>query len=209
MLEALQKDGVIVHTNITTELVALEGAGAGEECPRYCAPWGTYRATVKDTKTGEITTYETAALLNCTGRTPNVTDCGLDNVGVEWDNRQGVTIDDYFATTNPHIYSCGDCASPYKFTHAADFQARYAVRNMFLGKSERQSDLLIPWCTYTSRRWRTWASTRASSIGGGAIRGTEATSLTWTDVSATACRGGEDVSSRWGEHTGPLLCECR
>ena len=28
-------------------------------------------------------------------------------------------------------------------------QARYAVRNMFLGNTEKQSDLLIPWCTYT------------------------------------------------------------
>ena len=62
------------------------------------------------------------ALLNCTGRAPNVTDCGLDNVGVEWDNLRGVQINDYFETTNPNIYSCGDCASPYKFTHAADFQ---------------------------------------------------------------------------------------
>lgn len=149
VLEALKKDGVIVHTNITTELVALEGKTPGEEEPRHCAPWGTYRATVRDMSTGQVTEYEAQALLNCTGRTPNVTDCGLDNVGVQWDSRQGVLIDDYFATTNPHISSCGDCASPYKFTHAADFQARYAVRNMFLGKSEKQSDLLIPWCTYT------------------------------------------------------------
>lgn len=27
-------------------------------------------------------------------------------------------------TTSPNIYACGDCASPYKFTHAADWQVR-------------------------------------------------------------------------------------
>lgn len=149
VIESLRKDGVTVLTNVDTELITLEGVGSDETTARCCAPWGKYSARVRDLATGEIMTFSAQALLNCTGRTPNVTDCGLDNVGVEWDNRRGVLIDDYFATTNPHIYSCGDCASPYKFTHAADFQARYAVRNMFLGKSEKQSDLLIPWCTYT------------------------------------------------------------
>lgn len=28
-------------------------------------------------------------------------------------------------------------------------QARVAIRNMFLGDKNKQSDLLIPWCTYT------------------------------------------------------------
>lgn len=27
-----------------------------------------------------------------------------------------------YRTTSPNIYACGDCASPYKFTHAADWQ---------------------------------------------------------------------------------------
>jgi pyruvate/2-oxoglutarate dehydrogenase complex dihydrolipoamide dehydrogenase (E3) component len=54
-----------------------------------------------------------------------------------------------FRTANPDIYACGDCATPYKFTHSADFQARIAIRNMFLGDTNRLSNLLIPWCTYT------------------------------------------------------------
>jgi pyruvate/2-oxoglutarate dehydrogenase complex dihydrolipoamide dehydrogenase (E3) component len=70
-------------------------------------------------------------------------------VGVEWDNRNGVHINDYFQTANPDIYACGDCATAYKFTHSADFQARMAIRNMFLGDTNKLSSLLIPWCTYT------------------------------------------------------------
>ena len=58
-------------------------------------------------------------------------------------------INDFFQTANPDIYACGDCATAYKFTHSADFQARMAVRNMFLGNQNRLSELLIPWCTYT------------------------------------------------------------
>ena len=73
----------------------------------------------------------------------------MQTVGVEWDNRAGVHIKDFFQTANPDIYAIGDCATPYKFTHSADFQARLAVRNMFLGDTNKLSDLLIPWCTYT------------------------------------------------------------
>ena len=43
-------------------------------------------------------------------------------VGVDWDNRKGVHINDFFQTANPDIYAIGDCASAYKFTHSADFQ---------------------------------------------------------------------------------------
>lgn len=70
-------------------------------------------------------------------------------VNIDWDNRSGVHIDEYFQTANPDIYACGDCATVYKFTHSVDFQARAAVRNMFLGERNKLSDLLIPWCTYT------------------------------------------------------------
>jgi len=70
-------------------------------------------------------------------------------VGVEWDNRKGIHVDETFCTANKDIYACGDCTSPYKFTHSADFQARAAVRNMLLGENTKVSDLLIPWCTYT------------------------------------------------------------
>ncbi|KAH8059299.1 dihydrolipoyl dehydrogenase [Aureococcus anophagefferens] len=63
--------------------------------------------------------------------------------------RTGVHISDLYETSAPNIYSCGDCASPYKFTHAADWQARCAVRNMFLQANSKHSDLLVPWATYT------------------------------------------------------------
>lgn len=67
-------------------------------------------------------------------------------INVTYDNRSGIHIDDFFRTANEDVYSCGDCATAYKFTHAADFQARLAVRNMFLRDSNKMSDMLIPWC---------------------------------------------------------------
>lgn len=40
--------------------------------------------------------YECECLLNATGRVPNVFGVGLDEAGVDYNNRQGVVIDDYF-----------------------------------------------------------------------------------------------------------------
>ncbi len=84
------------------------------------------------------------------GRTPNVDDMGLETVGVEYDRRTGVSVNDRLQTTNPSIYAAGDVASKYKFTHAADFMARLVIGNsLFLGRG-KFSGLMIPWSTYTS-----------------------------------------------------------
>ncbi len=83
------------------------------------------------------------------GRTPNVDGLGLEAAGVDFDPRQGVIVDARLRTSNPKIYAAGDVCSKYKFTHAADFLARIAIQNtLFMGR--KASDLIIPWCTYTS-----------------------------------------------------------
>ena len=139
--EALLEDGVAVHYSVKIVGVALKREGSLVK-----APFALYGVTVV-LASGETTEFECEALLNATGRVPNVWGLGLDAAGVEWDTRCGVHIDDFFKTKNPNIYSAGDCASPYKFTHAADWQARCAVRNMFLDAKSKHSDLLVPWCT--------------------------------------------------------------
>lgn len=98
--------------------------------------------------------FNVEKLLVAVGRAPNVDGLGLDNVGVEYDRRTGVKVNDLYQTTNPKIYAAGDICSPYKFTHAADFMARSVVANALftpLGVGKRKaSKLVIPWATYTS-----------------------------------------------------------
>lgn len=89
-------------------------------------------------------------LLIAVGRAPNVENLGLKAVGVQYDQRQGVQVNDRLQTTNPNIYAAGDICSPYKFTHAADFMARIVIQNaLFMGRA-KASALTIPWATYTS-----------------------------------------------------------
>ena len=88
-------------------------------------------------------------ILASAGRAPNVQGLNLDKVGVEFDERKGVKVNDYLQTTNPRIYAAGDICLNYKFTHTAEDAAKIVIENaLFFGK-KKFSDLVVPWATYT------------------------------------------------------------
>ncbi len=83
------------------------------------------------------------------GRAPNVEGLGLEKVGVVFDPRRGVEVDDRLRTANKRIFAAGDVCMDWKFTHAADAAAKIVVQNaLFLGR-KKLSSLVMPWCTYT------------------------------------------------------------
>lgn len=88
------------------------------------------------------------------GRAPNVQGLGLEEVGVEYDPKVGVKVNNRLQTTNPRISAAGDICFPFKFTHTADALAQIVIQNalfphpMGLGYATTDS-LIIPWCTYT------------------------------------------------------------
>ena len=131
--QALQRDGVELLKNAKI----LEIKSNGDQTTIVHERDGRQQETVVD------------QILLGVGRAPNVEGLNLDKVGVEFDRRAGVKIDDRLRTTNPNIYAAGDICFPYRFTHTADFQARIVIRNaLFLGRA-KASALTIPWCTYT------------------------------------------------------------
>ena len=83
------------------------------------------------------------------GRKPNVDGLGLDSVGVKYDTRQGILVDDHLRTSNPAIYAAGDVCLRYKFTHAADASARIVIQNALFPGNKKASGMIMPWCTYT------------------------------------------------------------
>lgn len=137
----------MTHTKVLSISINMETINnTSSTLSLFCSPWPLYHVRVLNKLINIEQTLTCEALLNATGRTPNIHNLGLEEVNVSYNEKGGVIINDYFQTTNENIYSCGDCASVYKFTHAADFQARLAIRNMFLNDHNRLSDLLIPWC---------------------------------------------------------------
>ena len=91
---------------------------------------------------------EADEILLSIGRTPNVSDLGLDAAGIAFDAETGITVDDFLRTTNPRVYAAGDVCLSLRFTNAAEATARMAVQNAFAAKRRRISLMTIPWCTY-------------------------------------------------------------
>jgi len=83
------------------------------------------------------------------GRAPNVEGLNLETVGVAYDDRKGVRVNDRLQTSNPRIYAAGDVCMEHKFTHAADAAARIVIQNTLFHGRKKLSALSMPWCTYT------------------------------------------------------------
>ncbi|MEM9352678.1 MAG: mercuric reductase [Planctomycetota bacterium] len=137
--------------NIVRESMARDGVKflcCGKNLQLKPADGGGVRLTVESE--GQKYDIEVDKLLVAVGRAPNVEGLGLDKVGVKYDARSGVAVNDYLQTTNPSIYAAGDICSPYKFTHAADFMARTVIQNTLFKGRAKASSLTIPWSTYTT-----------------------------------------------------------
>ena len=116
-----------------------------------CEKIGNAKLLTVRKKVGETVKINVDEILLSIGRTPNVGGLGLENAGVDFDLTKGVHVDDRLQTANKSIFAAGDVASPFRFTHAADFMARAVVQNaLFPGLKKRVSTLMIPWATYTS-----------------------------------------------------------
>jgi len=130
---AFLRERVALH--LSTKITRVERNGAGKIL------WHESQGKEQSLAVDEI--------LIGTGRAPNVEGLNLEAVGVHYDQRKGVLVNDCLQTTNPRIYAAGDVCLNWKFTHAADFSARIVIQNaLFLGR-KRASTLTMPWCTYT------------------------------------------------------------
>ncbi len=172
LLSALERDGVTFLGGARILEVA-EGAGG---------------RTVTFEQGGARRSVEGDALLLALGRAPNV-ELGLEAAGVAYHPR-GVEVDDRLRTTNRRIYAVGDVASPFQFTHAADAQARMAVRNaLFFGRG-KASRLVIPAATYTSPEVARVGPTRAQLQASGVAA--ETLTVPFHDVDRARLDGDEE-----------------
>jgi pyruvate/2-oxoglutarate dehydrogenase complex dihydrolipoamide dehydrogenase (E3) component len=117
------------------------------------APADANKVRVTGDQNGQPYEVVVDQLLIAVGRAPNTDGLNLEKVNVSYD-RRGVQVNEFMQTTNNKIFAAGDICSAYKFTHAADFQARAVIQNALfaLGPFGRKkaTDLIVPWATYTS-----------------------------------------------------------
>lgn len=88
------------------------------------------------------------ALLVATGRRPSVDGLGLDRAGVTC-AADGILVDRYLRTSQPHIYACGDVLGGEQFTHLAAIQAYQATRNALLPGRMKATLAHAPWTVFT------------------------------------------------------------
>lgn len=137
--EQLRRDGLTIVLNAQLTQVEITAAG---------------KVLHYDLGNGKIGQTLVDEILIGAGRQPNVEGLGLETIGVDFEARQGIRVNDYLQTSNPRIYAAGDICMDWKFTHAADAAARIVIKNALfapwgLGKS-KLSNLVMPWVTFTS-----------------------------------------------------------
>ncbi|WP_457636038.1 dihydrolipoyl dehydrogenase [Persephonella sp.] len=82
------------------------------------------------------------------GRKPNTSD--IDQIGIEKDERGFIKVNDYLQTNFDNIYACGDVVNSPMLAHVASYEARVAVKNMFMGKKEKRDYSVLPWAIFTA-----------------------------------------------------------
>lgn len=93
-----------------------------------------------------------ALVVHGAGRVPEIDDLGLDTAGVAWDQRRGVTVNDYLqSVTNTAVYAAGDAAATGgpPLTPVAGYDARVVAMNLLEGNTVRPDYSIVPSVLFT------------------------------------------------------------
>lgn len=82
-------------------------------------------------------------VLLAVGRVPNTEDLGLDNAGVEMDERGFIKVDDRLVTNVPGIWAMGDANGRGAFTHTSWNDYEIVAANLFDNDPRRVSDRIL------------------------------------------------------------------
>ncbi|WP_026690090.1 dihydrolipoyl dehydrogenase [Alteribacter aurantiacus] len=107
----LKKNGVTIKTEAFAQSVEESDSGV------------TVKAEIK----GKEETFEGDYLLVTVGRKPNTDELGLEQAGVELDDKGLIKIDKQCRTTSSHIYAIGDIVAGPQLAHKASYEAKVAA----------------------------------------------------------------------------------
>ena len=91
---------------------------------------------------------EGSDLLVAVGRIPNTAGIGLDETGVELDERGYIRVNARLETTAPDVWAIGECAGSPHFTHISEDDFRI-IRDNLAGWKRSTQDRLVPYCVFT------------------------------------------------------------
>jgi glutathione reductase (NADPH) len=95
------------------------------------------------------------AVLFATGRTPNTSDLGLEQAGVQIGRRAEIVVDAYSQTAVPSIYAIGDVTNRVNLTPVAIREGMAFVETVFKGNPTPIDHDLIPSAVFTQPEFGT------------------------------------------------------
>jgi pyruvate/2-oxoglutarate dehydrogenase complex dihydrolipoamide dehydrogenase (E3) component len=133
ILRILRAEGIDVILN--AEAVKVEGVSGKD-----------VRVTLR-THSGEQVVEGTDVLV-AVGRIPNTAGIGLEEAGIELDERGYVRVNDRLQSVAPGVWAIGEAAGSPQFTHVSvdDFRI---VRDNLAGGKRKTSDRLVPYTMFT------------------------------------------------------------
>jgi len=134
LLPVMRKKGITVnHGMYIKEIIKAEDGDKIVRC---------------ETKDRERTEFKANVVLVAMGMRPSFGGIDLDNLGVAYDSKQGIKVDDHMRTNVPGIYAVGDVVGKYFLAQVASFEGITAVKNIF-GHDTKMDYTLVPNCVFS------------------------------------------------------------
>lgn len=136
MVEKLKSKGIAIQTD--ARISHVEKQKSGKRKYKICY---TVNEKKKSIKADQI--------FQSVGRVPNLSGMNLENADIKY-SPKGIQTNGYLQTSQKNIYACGDCTTPFKFTHTASHQANIIINNLTKPRRKRNDLTILPWAVFTS-----------------------------------------------------------
>jgi mercuric reductase len=149
LADALREEGVTIHTGATPLAIREENG----------------QKVIMAMVNGEECEFRAEQVLMAAGRTPNTQNIGLEEVGVELDERGFIKVNDRMETTNPNIYAVGDVTNRPKFVYVAAAAGGIAAANALTGEGKSLNLQTLPDIIFTDPQVARVGLTEAEANG--------------------------------------------
>lgn len=99
---------------------------------------GDEDATLHYLVDGQPMTLQADTILVATGRVPATEGLGLENAGIDVNEKGAIVVDEYLRTTQPHVFAIGDVNGGPQFTYISTDDHRIVVEQL-LGDGSRST----------------------------------------------------------------------
>lgn len=131
--KSLKKQGMTIMTKAGVKSINSDDKGV--------------KAEIEDSK-GNKETHDFSHVIVAVGIQPNIETIGLDQLGVQPDERYHIKTDAYCRTNIEGIYAIGDCTAGPWLAHKASHEGVIAVETIAGGHPHPMDVNNIPGCTY-------------------------------------------------------------